>query len=100
MLHLFTSLLALLAIALPPMHPHVPKAIVLQGAGGKTTLTYFTVPYNPEQVKTLPNGAEWHLGYANLEVGMPMELVIETLSESQGANGPERQLSWKWKPAR
>lgn len=94
MLHLFTSLLALLAIALPPMHPHVPKAIVLQGAGGKTTLTWFTVPYNPEQVKTLPNGAEWHLGYANLEVGMPMvcgdvkvpvgKYKLNTLRDAQG----------------
>lgn len=69
---LFPSLAALLALAMPLLHPHVPKAIVLQGAGGKTTLTYFTIPYNPEQVKTLPNGADWHLGYANLDVGMPM----------------------------
>lgn len=54
-------------------HPHVPKAIVLQGAGGKATLMWFTVPYNPEQVKTLPNGKEWHLGYATLDVAMPMQ---------------------------
>jgi hypothetical protein len=54
-------------------HPHIPKAIVLQGAGGKTTLTWFTVPYNAEQVKTLPNGKEWHLGFAALDVGMPMQ---------------------------
>lgn len=40
------------------------------------------------------------VGVDALEVGMPMELVIETLSESQGANGSERHLSWKWKPAR
>lgn len=38
-------------------------------------------------------------GVAALEVGMTMELVIETLSETQGANGPERHLGWKWKPA-
>lgn len=31
-----------------------------------------------------------------LEVGMPMELVIETLSETP----TERQLCWKWKPVR
>ncbi|HLS79938.1 MAG TPA: OB-fold domain-containing protein [Steroidobacter sp.] len=30
-----------------------------------------------------------------LEVGMPMELVIETLSETP----TERHLTWKWKPA-
>ena len=40
--------------------------------GGKTTLTWFTVPYNREQVKTLPNGQDWHLGFAALEVGMPL----------------------------
>lgn len=68
----FPSLATLLALAVPLLHPHVPKAIVLQGAAGRTTLTYFTVPYNPEQVKTLPNGADWHLGYANLDVGVPM----------------------------
>jgi hypothetical protein len=38
-------------------------------------------------------------GVAALEIGMTMELVIETLSETQGANGPERHLGWKWKPA-
>lgn len=69
---LFPPLAALLALAAPFLHPHVPKAIVVQGAGGKTTLTYFTVPYNAEQVAKLPNGADWHLGYANLEVGMPL----------------------------
>lgn len=39
------------------------------------------------------------VGVDALEVGMTMELVIETLSEAQGANGSERHLSWKWKPA-
>jgi hypothetical protein len=51
----------------------VPKAIVLHGAGGTTTLTWFTVPHNPEQVKTLPNGSDWHLGFAALDVGMPLQ---------------------------
>ena len=32
---------------------------------------------------------------AALTVGMPMELVVETLSET----ATERHLSWKWKPA-
>lgn len=57
----------------PWLHPHVPKAIVLQGAGGKATLTWFTVPHNPEQVKTLPNGKDWHLGFAALDVTMPLQ---------------------------
>jgi hypothetical protein len=65
------SLLPLLALFLWP-HPHVPKAIVLQGAGGKTTLTWFTVPYNADQVQSLPNGKDWHLGFAALDVGMPL----------------------------
>jgi uncharacterized OB-fold protein len=30
-----------------------------------------------------------------LQVGMPMELVVETLSETP----TERHLAWKWKPA-
>jgi hypothetical protein len=59
-----------LLFAMP--HPHVPKAIVLQGAAGKATLTWFTVPYNAEQVKSLPNGKSWHLGFATLDVGMPL----------------------------
>ncbi|HEX5053275.1 MAG TPA: hypothetical protein VFZ65_15980 [Planctomycetota bacterium] len=65
-------LLASLPLALPFLHPHVPKAIVVQGAGGKATLTWFTVPYNKDQVATLPNGAEWHLGFATLDVAMPL----------------------------
>ncbi|MEZ5967229.1 MAG: hypothetical protein R3F56_25560 [Planctomycetota bacterium] len=60
----------LLHLSLP--HPHVPKAIVMHGAGGQATLTWFTVPFNPEQVKTLPNGQGWHLGFAMLQVGMPL----------------------------
>jgi hypothetical protein len=68
----FVPLTTLLGLALPFFHPHVPKAIVLHGAGGTATLTWFTVPYNPEQVKTLANGREWHLGFAALEVGMPL----------------------------
>lgn len=66
------SILPLFALFLWP-HPHVPKAIVLQGAGGKATLTWFTVPFDAEQVKTLPNGKDWHLGFAALDVGMPLQ---------------------------
>ena len=36
------------------------------------------------------------VGVDALQVGMTMELVIETLSETP----TERHLSWKWKPAR
>ncbi len=35
------------------------------------------------------------IGVDALQVGMEMELVIETLSET----ATERHLSWKWKPA-
>ncbi|MFO1076826.1 MAG: hypothetical protein U1E73_03770 [Planctomycetota bacterium] len=65
-------ILPLVLFLLPLPHPHVPKAIVLHGAGGTATLKWFTVPYNPEQVKTLPNGQTWHLGFAALDVGIPM----------------------------
>lgn len=65
-------LFASISLGLPVVHPHVPKAIVLQGAGGKATLTWFTVPYDKDQVATLPNGAEWHLGFATLDVAMPL----------------------------
>lgn len=65
-------LFASIPLSLPIVHPHVPKAIVLQGAGGKATLTWFTVPYNKDQVATLPKGAEWHLGFAALDVAMPL----------------------------
>lgn len=65
------SLSSLFAAFLP--HPHVPKAIVAHGAGGTATLTWFTVPYNKEQVKTLPNGADWHLGVAMLDVAIPLK---------------------------
>lgn len=64
---------ALAFLALTAVHPHVPKAIVLQGAGGKTTLTWFTVPHNADKVAKLANGADWHLGFAALEVGMPLQ---------------------------
>jgi hypothetical protein len=38
------------------------------------TVTYFTVDHNPELVKDLPSGFEWHLGYAGLETAVPLVL--------------------------
>ncbi len=53
-------------------HPHVPKAIVAFGAGGKTTVQYFTVPYNADHLKDLGAGFEWHLGFAAFENEVPL----------------------------
>ena len=43
-------------------HPHNSKAFVLAGAKGKATLSYMTLPYNPEAVKTLQPGTDWGPG--------------------------------------
>jgi len=65
------GLLASFAPSLAPvakaLHPHNPKAIIAQGAAGTATVTYFTVPYNPEHLKDLEAGFEWHLGFAGFQ---------------------------------
>ena len=58
---------AVTGMAATATHPHVPKALLVHGAAGKITVTYFTVPHNPEQVATLQAGRAWHLGFAALD---------------------------------
>ncbi len=53
-------------------HPHDNKAFVLAGAKGKATLSYLTLPYNPEAVKTLQPGTDWSMGNAQLNAQMDM----------------------------
>lgn len=53
-------------------HPHVPKAIVAAGAGGKVTVQWFTVPFNAEHLAKLDDGFEWHLGFASLTNEVPL----------------------------
>jgi hypothetical protein len=68
---LFASTLPLLAALF--VHPHHPKAIVVGGAAGKVTLTYFTVPYNGEQLeRNAKDGFSWHLGFAVLDSEVPL----------------------------
>ena len=44
----------LLALAITVPHPHDPKAITFSGVQGKATLSFRTLPYNPE---TVANGS-------------------------------------------
>ena len=53
-------------------HPHNPKAFVLGGAKGKATLSYMTLPFNPEAVDQLRPGSDWYLGNAMLNTQMLM----------------------------
>ena len=71
MFHLLACVVATFAMAIVP-HPHVPKAIVLGGAAGKITCSYFTVPYNPEHLEGLKAGFRWHLGFAALDSEVPL----------------------------
>lgn len=65
-------LLALVVSVSAPIHPHNPKAFALTGAKGTATLSYLTLPYNPEAVKTLQPGTDWYLGFAILNTQMDM----------------------------
>ncbi len=53
-------------------HPHNPKGLVVGGAGGKVTVTYFTVPFNPDQLAKIKPGMSWHLGFAAFETEVPL----------------------------
>ena len=82
----------------PPAHPHVPKAIVIGGAAGKVTVTYFTVPFNAEHLKDLKDGFVWHLGFAGLDTEVALQAGSTkipkgrygmTVKYAAGANGGE-----------
>lgn len=79
---LFLSVLVSVFATLPrmPVHPHLPKAIVVGGAAGKTTLLYFTVPYNAEHLKDLRPGFQWHLGFAQLKTEVPLQIGETTVA--------------------
>lgn len=79
---LFLSVLVSMSATLPPLplHPHLPKAIVVGGAGGKATVYYFTVPYNPERLKGLQPGFQWHLGRAQLVTEVPLRVGDATVA--------------------
>ena len=82
---LFLSVLVSMFATLPPLpvpvlHPHLPKAIVVGGAGGKATLLYFTVPANPEHLNGLQPGFQWHLGYAQLNTEVPLKIGEATVA--------------------
>ncbi len=53
-------------------HPHHPQAIKIGGVKGDITVTYFTVPYNPDRLNDLKPGFTWHLGSATLKTDVPL----------------------------
>jgi len=55
-------------------HPHHYQAIKIGGVKGNITLTYFTVPYNPEELKGRKPGFTWHLGGAALKTNVPLKV--------------------------
>ena len=71
-----TAVAAYLVAAFPstPLHPHHPKSIVIGGAAGKVTISYFTVPFNAKHLKGKPSGFEWHLGGAQLNTEVPLRV--------------------------
>jgi hypothetical protein len=66
----FISLAA--AAAVPSPHPHDPKAVKLQGAGGMVTVLYFTVQFNATHLTELKPGFDWHLGFAELNAAVDL----------------------------
>ncbi len=69
--HILPILFSLAASA--PMHPHYPKAVSLGCAKGKAVISYFTLPYNKDQVATLEPGSSWYMGSAALRNEVPFK---------------------------
>jgi len=53
-------------------HPHHPRALKLQGAGGAVEVLYFTVEFNRERLEGLKPGFDWHLGFAELNTAVDL----------------------------
>ena len=67
----FLPLVAALCAALP--HPHYNRATIIPGVNGKVTATYYTVPFNPDQVANRSEGFEFHLGRAQFKTDIPLQ---------------------------
>jgi hypothetical protein len=92
------ELLFYAALATVGVHPHEPKALVLQGAGGKLTVTYQTVPYNAERLRSIEPGFVWHLGFATLDTEVALrsgEVDVPAGRYSLGARRGEEGGDWE-----
>jgi hypothetical protein len=45
-------------------HPHYPKATTVAGVKGNVTVSWFTVPFNPDQVKKVGANYLWNRGFS------------------------------------
>ncbi len=59
-------------LCLVPLHPHSPKALALQAAGGEVKVFYQTVDYNAERLAPLKPGFSWHMAFASMESAVPL----------------------------
>jgi hypothetical protein len=74
--------------AVPVPHPHYSKAIVMPGAGGKVTFTYFTVPYNAEHLKELKDGFVFGRGTVGMQSEVPLTIGGKTFPAGNYALTP------------
>ena len=60
-------------------HPHFFKEVRFsfdqeRSPSQSIVVSHITVPFNEIAAASLPEGGDWHLGFAKLEVGMPLEI--------------------------
>jgi len=60
-------------------HPHYFKEVRFSFDRDKESnqsivVSHITVPYNEIATASLPEGGDWHLGFAKLEVGSPLDI--------------------------
>ena len=68
----FLPIVAGLALASSPAHPHMTKATIVPGVKGKVVVTYLTVPYNPDNIKDLEPGFVFSAPAAQVKTDMAL----------------------------
>ena len=78
-------------------HPHYTKVIVMPGAGGNVSFTYFTVPFNAEHLKGLEAGFAFGRGSVGMESEVPLTIGGKTFPAGTYALTPVRgEASDEW----
>ena len=82
-------------------HPHFFKEVRFSFDRDKDSkhsivVSHITVPFNEIATASLPEGGDWHLGFAKLEIGVDIEMGESTLESGVYSLKVKRTSETKW----
>ncbi len=100
-----STIVLIVLVCLVPMqaigHPHFFKEDRFFFDRGKSedqslTVSHMTVPFNEIATASLPEGEDWHLGFAQLKLGMAIELGGQKVEPGTYTLKIKREGDSKW----